>query len=131
MWENLLQNREAIRVAHEEKPTRPDFPKATADIMRDLCVVLAPLRTSTKSLEGDGLKASASLYLPVWADVLDDYKLEAKTMPIPLNLRSATDRSSIPVSSLCELAQECRIWIQNDLRCVMNKHLVGSVGIFF
>ena len=129
MWESVIICGKALHFMHLNKDSCPDFLHDSVLALRDLCVVFDPSRRATKSFEGAGVKSLVSMYLPIWHDILDDYKDDRNAkMLVPEPLLCLTERSKITVKVLSPLAQAVRKWIKADLEAVFQKHVTDTKG---
>ncbi|CAE8595607.1 unnamed protein product, partial [Polarella glacialis] len=93
-----------------------------------LCAVLTPVKRGTKLLEGDGDKALASMYLPVWHAVSQALNPRVtKELPIPKVL-TAKFGEKVKVQDLKTKAKKLLLFLHNDLIKIKNKHLMGTSG---
>jgi hypothetical protein len=93
-----------------------------------LCAVLTPVKRGTKLLEGDGDKALASMYLPVWHAVSQALNPRVtKELPIPKVL-TAKFGDKVKVQDLKTKAKKLLLFLHNDLIKIKNRHLMGTSG---
>ncbi|CAE8595608.1 unnamed protein product, partial [Polarella glacialis] len=93
-----------------------------------LCAVLTPVKRGTKLFEGDGDKALASMYLPVWHAVSQALNPRVtKELPIPKVL-TAKFGEKVKAQDLKTKAKKLLLFLRNDLIKIKNKHLMGASG---
>ena len=125
-----LQNDRALAVSAAKRGERPGVERLDArgkKLQLHLCCVLQPLRAATKMLEGDGPKARASLYLPIWAGLQAALRDEGN-LKAPRELRDLVPEG-VPARQLATLAKDCRKWLAKDLQRIRERHLQGTEGL--
>ena len=125
-----LQNERALAVSAAKRGERPGVERLDArgkKLQLHLCCVLQPLRHATKMLEGDGEKARASLYLPLWASLRAALRDEGN-LQAPRELRDSYPEG-VPARQLVPLAVDCRKWLVKDLQRIQDKHLKNTEGL--
>ena len=124
-----LFNDRALAVSAAKRGEREGIARLTPEqktLQYHICVVLQPLRAATKTLEGEGAKARASLYLPVWERLLQSLA-DGGPLPPPSELQEA--HAPVQPGALLPLARDCRRWLAKDLRRIRDKHLAGATGL--
>jgi hypothetical protein len=127
---SVLHNNHGHAFSRARHSTRAPTELSPAEALEGLhlCAVLTPVKRGTKLLEGDGDKALASMYLPVWHAVSQALNPRiTKELPIPKVL-IAKFGEKVKVSDLKMKAKKLLLFLHNDLIKIKNKHLIGTNG---
>ena len=131
MLTSVLYNNFGLLAAHnrvkEKFKSTPPPSCLTHDecvLAQQVCGVLTPFKVATKQMEGNSEKSFASCYLPTWFGIIR--ALEAR---IPKPEGAGVWGSEVAKSKyffedeLIEVPQRLRLWLLNDMREQIRKHI--------